>query len=819
MKQHDYYQDIESVYKKPEDYELAGKGNAYVRIDAEAKVTGKAIYTDDVELPGMYYCKLVHSPYAHALIKSIDFTEALKVPGVKGVLTGKDFPEGHNLGNPEAFKELADKEPLCRRKVRMIGDEVAAVCATTEEAATEAASLVKVEYEPLPVILDPFDAMKPDAEPIHYPDTENLSIFTVMNAGDVDKAFKEADFTDRHYYKTQEMVHAAIEPHGAVAKYENNEWTIWTTTQGAYVSRYWIAWGLGVPESQVRVIKPMVGGGFGGKLDVFAHELCPAKFAQMTGHPVKCILKRDEVFMCTRTRHPISFEIESAFTKEGKLLAKRCKHILDGGAYGGSGIAANTLSLICATFPYKVENIDMEARRPYTNHPASGAMRGYSACQVHFAHEVHMDEAANELGIDPLKLRRINEITPYYTGPTGLEFTSCYFDECLSAVAKACDWEHRWRFKEGSGEAVGLSGSGFMSGTGFPVLVTPHYASTAAMVRLNREGYAVVFSGANDIGQGCDTVMTMIVAEELGLRMDEVKLIQSDTTATPWDAGSFGSRVTFLSGNATRHAVGDAKFKLLSHWAKEWGCKPQDITMKDHRVFVKGDAEKNISYNEACFGYEEANFGRCCAGVGAFAHEGDKDIYVKNVGNYATAYSFSASSAKVKVDMETGQVTVQNFAFGHDCGRPLNTKAVEGQIEGSVAMGMGFSCFEEDIYNKDGKLLNPSFRDYHFPTALDMPKMEVFICSKPDPEGPMGAKEAGEGSTAPVGSAIANAISYATGVTLRELPLTPERVWRALQAKKKGAKAFGAEDLPEKFAEMPPLPDRNGSDLMKPKEQ
>lgn len=358
-----------------------------------------------------------------------------------------------------------------------------------------------------------------------------------------------------------------------------------------------------------------------------------------------------------------------------------------------------------------------------------------------------------------------------------------------------------------------------MSGTGFPVLVTPHYASTAAMVRLNREGYAVVFSGANDIGQGCDTVMTMIVAEELGLRMDEVKLIQSDTTATPWDAGSFGSRVTFLSGNATRHAVGDAKFKLLSHWAKEWGCKPQDITMKDHRVFVKGDAEKNISYNEACFGYEEANFGRCCAGVGAFAHEGDKDIYVKNVGNYATAYSFSASSAKVKVDMETGQVTVQNFAFGHDCGRPLNTKAVEGQIEGSVAMGMGFSCFEEDIYNKDGKLLNPSFRDYHFPTALDMPKMEVFICSKPDPEGPMGAKEAGEGSTAPVGSAIANAISYATGVTLRELPLTPERVWRALQAKKKGAKAFGAEDLPEKFAEMPLLPDRNGSDLMKPKEQ
>ena len=219
----EYYADIESVYKKPEDYELAGKGNAYIRIDAEAKVTGTAVYTDDVYLPGMYYCKLVHSPYAHALIKSIDFSEALKVPGVKGVLTGADFPEGHNLGNPEAFKELADKEPLCRKKVRMVGDEVAAVCATTEEIATYAASLVKVEYEPLEPVLDPFYSMQPDAPAIHYPGTSNLSIFTTMKAGDPDKAFAEAYYTDKHYYRTQEMVHAAIEPHGAVAKYENGE--------------------------------------------------------------------------------------------------------------------------------------------------------------------------------------------------------------------------------------------------------------------------------------------------------------------------------------------------------------------------------------------------------------------------------------------------------------------------------------------------------------------------------------------------------------------------------------------------------------------
>jgi CO/xanthine dehydrogenase Mo-binding subunit len=704
---------------------------------------------------------------------------------------------------------LADKEPLCRKKVRMVGDEVAAVCAVTEEAATEAAALVKVEYEPLPPVLDPFYAMQPEAQPIHYPNTSNLSIFTDMKAGDPAKAFAEADYTDKHYYKTQEMVHAAIEPHGAVAKYENGEWTVWSTTQGAYVTRYWIAWGLGVPESQVRVIKPAMGGGFGGKLDVFAHELCPCKFSQMTGHPVKCILKRDEVFLVTRTRHPISFQIESAFTKEGKMLAKRCQHILDGGAYGGSGVAANTLSLICATFPYKLESIDMIARRPYTNHPASGAMRGYSACQVHFAHEVHMDEVARDLNIDPLELRRINAITPFYTGPTGLEFTTCAFDQCLLDAAGAIDWAGRSRYPIGSGEGVGLAGSGFMSGTGFPVLITPHYASSSTMVRLNREGYAVVFCGANDIGQGCDTVMTMIVAEELGLRMDEVKLVASDTTTTPWDSGSYGSRVTFLGGNACRRAVGDAKLKLLTHWAEEWGCQPTDISMKDHRVFIKGNSEKNISYNEACYGYEEKNFGRCISGVGSYAFEGDKDVYVKNVGNYAPAYSFSASGAKVKVDLETGTIEVKDFIFAHDCGRPLNIRAVEGQIEGSVLLGLGFSCFEECVYDENGRHLNPSFRDYRFPTALDMPPIKTIISGQPDPMGPMGAKEAGEGSTAPVGPAIGSAINSATGLTFRELPLNPERIWRALREKEKtGRTVFGAEDLPEKYAKMPPPPKR-----------
>lgn len=786
-----YYERLKKVYKQPEDYELAGKENAYVRIDAEAKVTGTAQYTDDIMLPDMYHGKIKRSPYARARILSVDTSKAEKHPGVKCVLTGRDFP-GIKMGDAQAFQDLADKEPLCIDEVRFVGDEVAAVCAIDEETAREALDLIEVKYEPLPFVLDAVEALKDEAPPVHPPHGpgpghNNISILTTMQAGDPEKAFAEADYTDKVHYKTQMMVHAAIEPHGAVAKYENGEWTIWTSTQGAYVHRYWVARGLGVPESQVRLIKPYVGGGFGGKLLPIACDLCACLFAKKTGHPVKMILERDEVFVGTTVRHPIDFTIESAFKKDGTLLAKRAQHILDGGAYGSTGIAANALSLIWATFPYKVPNLDMIAKRAYTDHPAAGAMRGYTACQVHFAHDVHMEEVAEALGIDSLELRKKNAMDEGYEGPTGLKVTSCAFTETLDAAAEAIHWKER-RNNLPRGEGIGIAGSAFVSGTGFPRLITPAYASNSTVVRLNREGYAICFTGVNDIGQGCDTVMAMIVAEELGLKMDEVKLIQSDTTLTPWDSGSYGSRVTFLAGNATRRAVADAKYKLFEVLAEEWGCEIEDINMKNHKVFHRKDPEKNVSYNEAVFKYEEKNFGQSCTGVGSYAHEGSERIYVENKGNYAPAYSFSASAAKVNVDVETGCIDVSDFIFAHDCGRPLNLRAVEGQIEGSVLLGLAFAAYEECVFDKNGKQLNPSFRDYRFPTALDMPQIKTIICGKPDEEGPMGAKEAGEGSTAPVGPAIVNAINKALGVKFTELPVTPERIWRAMK-EKEAAKA------------------------------
>ena len=757
------------TYVDTEDFSVIGTN--YNRIDGEAKVTGRAKYTGDIAFPNMLYGKILRSPYAHAKIISIDTSKAEAYPGVKAVITGDDFNAGR-LGNAEFAKNLADKYPLAKGKVRLIGDEVAAVAAIDEATAEEALTLIEVEYEELPSLFSTEEAVKDGAVLIHEASKNNIGMATKLKVGDADKAFAEADYTDRYEYSTHMIVHGALEPHAAIATYENGEYTLWSSTQTVSVCRFWIASVLGIPESQLRVIKPYVGGGFGGKLDQFSHEACCCVLAQRTGRPVKIVLTREEVFYASRTRHPIKFVIETAFKKDGKMIAKRCRHTLDGGAYGGTGMPATALSLQWATIPYVIPNMDFYAERVYTNNPVSGAMRGYSACQVHFANDVHMDEVAEALHIDPVELRKINGMTPGYESPAGLEITSCAFSETIDAASGALHWEEE-KNRLPKGEGIGFGSSGFVSGTGFPILNTPGYYSACVIVRLNREGYATVFTGSNDLGQGSDTVMTVIAAEELGLKMDEVKV-------TPFDSGSYGSRVTFLTGNATRRAAADAKRQLIDTVARKLGVDKEALICRDHCIYVKDDPEKGMSFNDAVFAFQEENGGMEVVGKGVFAHKGDKKIYTEGVSNFAPAYSFSTGGARVKVDEETGQVEMKDFVFAHDCGRPLNLRAVEGQIEGSVQMGLGYTLFEEcQVVN--GKMLNPSFRDYHFPTALDMPDVEIILCGVPDSEGPFGAKECGEGSTAPVAPAIANAVSRATGIHFNSLPLTPEKIWRALK--------------------------------------
>lgn len=778
------------IYEEKGDFDIIGKN--YPKVDAEDKVTGRAKYAGDYNFPGQLYCKFLRSPHAHAKILRIDTSEAEKLPGVRGIITGKDMT-GETLGCVEIDQATADKTPLAIDKVRYIGDEVAAVAAVSEAIAQKACELIRVEYEVLPAYFTPQEAMAGEcaihenaAKQFDYlgydVKEKNVNQYNIVEAGDVDKAFAEADYTDTHVYQTQRITHAAIEPHAAVAKYENGEFTVYTSTQSVYLCRYWLSHALSIPENCFRVIKPYVGGGFGGKLDVFPHEVCCCLLAQKTGRPVKAVLTREEVFEATRVRHPITIEIESAFKKDGTLLAKKCRHYLDGGAYGGTGKPANALSIIWENLPYKIPNLRMEAWRVYTNNPVGGAMRGYASCQVHFACDSHMDEAARDLGLDPVEFRKMNCVENGWKTATGLKVSSCAMKDTLEAAAERIGWEGGKTALE-ENEGIGFAGSGFVSGTGYAVLTTPKNCSNFSLCRLDRRNMATVYSGANDIGQGLDTVMTVCAAEELGLDPSEVKICVADTNLSPFDTGTLGSRGTFLAGNGARRAAADAKRQLIETVSKRLGIPAEELECRHKRVYQKSNPENGMSWHDAVWAYEEDHDGDGIVGKGHFTHTDTGDEYDGFCkGNYAPSYSFSTGAAKVKVDDETGQVDISDFIFAHDCGRPLNPVSVEGQVEGSVQMGLGYALYEEMVM-ENGVVKNPGFRDYRFPTALDMPKIQTIFCGEPDPVGPFGAKECGEGSTAPVAPAIANAISDATGLRFYNIPINPEKLWKALKEK------------------------------------
>ena len=774
-------------FKQPEFYRLTG-GNNYVKIDGEDKVTGRGKYAGDIMFPNMLTAKMVRSTRPHAKILSIDTSEAEKLPGVKAILTAADFKWPGKLGNAEFAVEFADREVLCTDKVRRIGDDIAAVAAVDEETAQKAVDLIKVEYEDLPAVFDPFEAMEDGAPWVNgAPDTHNVGMATFRKGGtDTDEEFANAAFTYSEDYTTHRMVHAAIEPHAAIANYENGIYTIWMSTQLCFVDQYWYAHAMGVPAEKIRVIKPLMGGGFGGKMDSYSFGIVAAKLSEMTSRPVRFVLTREEVFQMCANRHPIYVHIETAHAKDGTLLAKRARHILDGGPYGGTGVAACAQSTIWACLPYKMRSVDVEARRVYTNNPHSGAMRGYTSCQIHFCHDLHMQYASEEMGIDPVDFRKMSAADPGYETPSGIKVTSCASKECLDTVRKEIRWDERKGHLK-DGEGIGFSASGFVSGTGFPILNTPNRSSASVVVKINKLGHCTVYTGANDIGMGSDTAMTAIVAEELGLNMENMSTVVSDTHITPFDSGSYGSRVTFLSGNAARRAAVDAKMKIFQVIAPMWGVMPHTLECLEGKVISKQRAELQMPFADAVFKCMEINGGDEVTGVGSYSHEGTTAQYNSTADdskeNFAPSYSFSAAAAHVNVDKETGVIDIDDFVFAHDCGRALNRRAVEGQLEGSIGMGVGYACFEHSI-TKEGRILNPNFRDYRFPTALDMPKMRTFYDFTPDEEGPFGAKECGEGSAAPVAPAIANAINAATGLHITELPLDPEHIWRQLNGMK-----------------------------------
>jgi 4-hydroxybenzoyl-CoA reductase alpha subunit len=757
--------------------ELNVVGTRVPMLDAAQKVKGTALFTDDLVLSGMLHGKVLRSPLPHAKILHIDTSRAEKLPGVKGVVTGRDIPDRMYGIVPMA----KDEHALAREKVRYIGDDVAAVCAIDPEIAEEALGLISVDYEELPAVFDPLEAGKEGAPVIHEGVKNNTSFFIKKEFGDVEKALAECDDVFEHSFYSQAVNHAPLEPHAALAQYDplNGQLTVWSSTQIPFFLRRNLSNTLQLAESKVRIIKPKVGGGFGQKIDMFAKDFCAAWFAIRLGKPVKFVYEREEIFISTRQRHPMYITVKTGVKKDGTILAQKFQAVADGGAYNSTAPTMIALSCFFLMIPYRVPNLIYEGSHVYTNKPVGGAMRGHGIPQARFAVERQLDIIADRIGVDPAEIRVKNSIHAGAPHPAGFIINTCGFSESVKKAADAIGWREK-RGKLPPGKGVGLAGASFPSGVS-----NMSHISSGAVVQLGRDGAVNVLTGAADIGQGAETVIGQIVAEELGVLIEDIRVTAADTGITPLDPGTFGSGVTVRAGNAARLAALSAKQKLLQFVAEKLEANAADLVAKDRKIFVKGSPDRGLTLAEALKGYQYADLPMPIVGRGSWmAPASEPTTLFKEDGNFAPNYSFMTQAAEVEVDLHSGRVKLLKMVTAHDCGRPINPMLVEGQLEGSVVGGMGQALYEDVIVEK-GQVMNPSFLDYGFPTFLEMPEIEAIEVVTDDPIGPFGAKEAGEGTQLSPAPAIVNAVYDAIGIDFMELPLTPAKILAALKEKKK----------------------------------
>jgi 4-hydroxybenzoyl-CoA reductase subunit alpha len=743
-------------------------------LDALEKATGQARFTDDLSLPGMLFGKILRSPHPHAKILHVDLSGALKVKGVQGAISGKDIPRKKYGIVPMAKDEYA----LAIDKVRYIGDEVAAVAAASLDAAEEAISKIRVDYEVLPAVFDPLESMKPGAPVIHEEVPNNISASIRKEFGNVEKAFLESDFVFENDFETQAINHAPLEPHAALSTADHSgKVTLWSSTQIPFFLRRNLATTLDIPESKVRVIKPKVGGGFGQKIDLYAKDFCAAFFAMKMKKPVKFVYEREEMFTSTRQRHPFRIRLKTGMKKDGTIHAQQFRAIADGGAYNSTAPLMITLACYFIMLPYRLENLLFEGYHVYTNKPVGGAMRGHGIPQVRFAVEAQLDMISEKMGIDPLEIRLKNAFLAGEPHPAKLLVQSCGFSDTLKKAAEGIGWAEK-RGKLPFGRGVGLAGASFPSGVS-----NMSHISSGAVVKIERDGSITLLTGAADIGQGAETVISQIAAEELGVLLEDIRITAADTEITPLDPGTFGSGVTLRAGNAARMAASEARGKLLEAAAEKMEADIKDLEIRDRRVFSKENPERGMSFQEAVKVYQYSDRPMPIVGTGSYMPPAkEPTTLLKEDGNFSPAYSFMTQAAEVQVDTATGKITVLNMVAAHDCGRAINPMLVEGQLEGSVVGGMGQALYE-DVMTEKGQVLNPSFLDYGIPTAMEAPSINSVEVETDDPEGPFGAKESGEGTQLAPAPAIINAIYDAIGVRFNILPVTPEKVLEALQKK------------------------------------
>ena len=771
-------------------------GKSRRRVDARAKVTGQTRFADDLALPRMVHCKLLRSTIPHARIVRIDVARALAHPGVHLVLTGRDFPIPYGI-----LPVSQDEYALAVERVRFVGDPVAAVIARDELTAFEALDLIDVEYAPLQTIPSPEEGLVATDTIHEYGDRGNIHKIVSLGFGDIDKAFADADhvFEDTFFY--QGNTHLPIEQHAALAaKDPDGKLVLWSSTQTPHYVHRALSKALDMTAAHIRVVAAPNGGGFGGKSDPFNHEVVIAKAAWLLDRPVKICLTREEVFYCHRGRHPVLMQFKTGVKRDGTITGVHLKTLLDGGAYGSYGVASTFYTGALQTVTYHIPTYHFQGCRVFTNKPPCGPKRGHGTPQSRFGQEIQLDKIAEALHLDPAEMRlRIVEkpdtLTANYlrVGTIGLE-------ECIRRVTAASNWPNTHR-KLPLGRGVGIACSSYLSGAGLPIYWNdmPH---SGVQLKLDRSGGVTAFCGATEIGQGSDDVLVGCVAEVLGLDPLDIRPVTGDTDLTPVDLGSYSSRVTLMMGNAAIQAAERARDQLAKAVSAKISVPVDRLVFAERRVFDAQDPTAGVSFAEAvCLA--EAQFGTIGT-TGSYTPPRSAAKFKGGGVGPSPTYSYSAAVVEVEVDPETGWVLVPRVWIAHDIGRALNPPLVRGQVEGSVYMALGEALMEEQVFRRLPPHLSnalvhkfPSILEYKSPTTMDMPEVFTELVEHPDPRGPFGAKEVGQGPLLPVMPALANAVYDAVGVRIDEVPITPEKILKALDAKAAGKPArYGPAGFP-----------------------
>lgn len=752
--------------------EMIVVGKSVPQIDGREKASGSAEFVTDIQLPGMLYGRILRSPHPHARILHIDTTRARKLSGVKAVVTADDTPRVHFGPVVEDWTILAVD------KVRFVGDEVAAVAAVDEDVAQGALDLIQVDYQELPAVYDPIEAMEPGAPMIHDKEMNIVTEFK-LEKGNVDEAFHEADIVYSKQYYTNQVYQAYLEPMACVAEFDaGGKLTLYAGTQTPSKTRIPYAKALGLPIQKIRVVVPHYGGGFGGKMETNLH-LVAAILSKKAGRPVHIANTRYEDFIAGNPRVPMYIDLKIGAKKDGSLIGKEVRVV---GAAGGRTVYS---PVVVATACYRIDslyhfrNLRTKGLTVYTNTVPTGCFRGLGNAQMHFAVESSLDMIAEHIGMDPGELRIKNAVKKGEVSIHGWKIGSSGLLECIEEAKKAAKWENKRkekRFAHGTGLACCMHVSGNRT-------VHKEFDGAGAIIRIGREGQVVVYYGESDMGQGQRTVVAQIAAEELGILLNQVEVARVDTDVCPFGIGSFATRGTVFAGNGVRAAAADVKRQVFEFAAEMLEASPTDLESKKGLVYVKGSPSRGLRFEQVAEYATHKRGGTPIIGTGFWIPDTVLPDPDTKYGNIAPCYPFGCHIAEVKIDTETGQVELLNYVAAHDVGRAINPMATEGQIHGGVAQGIGWALLENMVTEK-GVIKNPDFADYVIPGPLDLPKITPILVEPIDPNGPYGAKGIGEPALDPVPAAVANAIYNAIGVRFTDLPITPEKILNALKAKK-----------------------------------